>query len=474
MSLTGPGSTLWLLRHDLRLAGRDMRAAGKGRSTAVASVLLTTIILLHFIGFISAPALSRLHETPHAETIAFLTIAVGGAFTLFLSKAISESVDTLYQRGDLDLLLSSPMPMHRVLVTRLMAIAVIAGFLPILVVIPVVNGMVLRGHMTWTGTYPVIFALSLVASATGATLTFGLLLVLGPRWTRLAARVLATLLGATSFLATQVRVLLPDHARDTLWRVLTPLHGGYGWPQWWPARALLGEPWPMLALLCIAALVIILVSRGLGHVYATGVLNTLALPRRTVAAGVARRFRDGLAGALMRKETRLLMRHPGLAAQVFYQFIFLVPGAIALMHIGGTSQTPAGVVFLTALMTGRISKILVAPAFEADQAQALAATAPVSAGAVLNAKLAVSCAAMMVVGGLPIAAIGVHLPRLLPAACISCSGAGATRLWLATRRPAALRRAGMQGRVRGNADGLLGVFVDILWGVGGAVVCFIH
>jgi hypothetical protein len=28
--------------------------------------------------------------------------------------------------------------------------------------------------------------------------------------------------------------------------------------------------------------------------------------------------------------------------------------------------------------------------------------------------------------------------------------------------------------VRGNADGLLGVMIDILWGVGGAVVCVVH
>jgi ABC-2 type transport system permease protein len=472
--LARPGSTLWLLRHDLRLAARDMRAAGKGRSTIVASILLGTIVALHLVGFFAAPTLAALRGKTPTDILVILTIATGGAFTLFLSKAISESVDALYQRGDLDLLLSSPMPMRRVLTTRLLSIAVIAGFLPILMVVPVVNGMVLRGEMAWAGIYPVLIALSLTASAIGATLTFGLLLVVGPRWTRFTARVMATLLGAASFLATQIRIILPKHARIALWHVLTPGVTANGWPQWWPARALLGEKWPMLALLCCSVLIIILVGHFLGQVYAAGVLNTLAVPRRAAMADVRGRFGDSLRTALLRKEFRLLVRHPGVPAQVFYQFIFLIPGAIALLRMGGSSNsTPGGVVFLTALMTGRIARILVAPPFEADQAQALAATSPVASARVMNAKLFVCLAALLVVGGLPLAIIGWRLPLLLPTAILACTGAAVTRLWVAARRPSILRRSGLQGRVRGNADGLLGVMIDFLWGIGGALACTI-
>ena len=34
-----PGSTLWLLRHDLRLAGRDFRSSGRGKGRVVAFIL---------------------------------------------------------------------------------------------------------------------------------------------------------------------------------------------------------------------------------------------------------------------------------------------------------------------------------------------------------------------------------------------------------------------------------------------------
>jgi hypothetical protein len=142
--------------------------------------------------------------------------------------------------------------------------------------------------------------------------------------------------------------------------------------------------------------------------------------------------------------------------------------------MGGTSNsTPGGVVFLTALMTGRIARILVAPPFEADQAQALAATSPVASARVMNAKLLVCLAALLVVGGLPLAIIGWRLPLLLPTAGLACTGAAVTRLWMAARRPAILRRQGLQGRVRGSADGLLGVMIDFLWGIGGALACVV-
>jgi ABC-2 type transport system permease protein len=474
MTLAPPGSTLWLLSHDLRLAGRDLRAAGRGRSNTVAGVLLTTVVMLHLIGFIAAPVLARLAHGARADMLLGLTLAAAGAFTLFLSKAISESIEALYQRGDLDLLLSSPLPMHRVLITRLLAIAVIAGFLPILMLLPIVNGMFLRGYFAWAGSYPVLLALALTASSAGAAITFGLMAWLGPRWTRFAARVLATVFGALSFLSTQARMLVPDGARAALWHAWAPASGSLA-PHWWPARALLGDPLPIAALLIVGTGAVALTSRGLGHVYATGVLNTLALPRAAQASGVERRFAGSPFSTFLRKEWRLLVRHPGLAAQVFYQFIFLVPGAIALMRVGGNDghTTPAGVVFLTALMTGRIAKILVAPAFEADQAQALTTTAPVAPRLLFRAKLIVTFAALAVVGGLPLVAIGWRLPSLLPAATFSCLGAATTRIWLAAHQRAVLRRPGMQGRVKASADGLLGVLIDIAWGILGAVLCFV-
>ena len=470
-----PGSTLWLLRHDLRLAGRDFRSSGRGKGRVVAFILISNIVLMHVIGFAAAPILSRLHDQFRAEALVSASLAIAGTFTLFLSKAISEATEALHQRGDLDLLLSSPIPMRRVLTTRLLAIAVIAAFLPILMVVPLLNGMMLRGYFAWAGVYPVLGSLALAAAAAGAALTFGLLAWLGPRWTRFSARALATLFGAMSFLATQARFLVPAHARAAFWHAVTPVAGiTPGGPQWWPARALMGDAVPMLGLALVGVGAVAMVSRGLGQVYGAGVLNNLALASGVRVSGVARRFGGGLGWALFRKEARLLLRHPGLGAQVFYQFVFLVPGAVALMRLGDTGgHSPAGVVFLTALMTGRITKIVVAGPFEADHAAALAATSPVPPAMLKRAKIGVTLAALEVIGGLPLVAIAWRLPGAFPAACISCVGAGATRLWLAIDRPKALRKTGLQGRLPMNSDGLLGVMIDIGWGICGAVLTLV-
>ena len=209
------------------------------------------------------------------------------------------------------------------------------------------------------------------------------------------ARALATLFGAASFLFTQVRFLVPDATRAAIWQAMAPTaagggppgrYGGRRGPCWArPADAGAGRP-----------------RRGRGDGGQRRTRPGLCQRRagasgggaRHAAGGVAGRFGGGPFTALLRKEALLLLRHPGLAAQLFYQFVFLVPGVIALMRRGraGGIQTPAGVVFLTAMMTGRIARIIAVGPFEADQAEALAATAPVASRRVVSAKLLVTVA----------------------------------------------------------------------------------
>jgi ABC-2 type transport system permease protein len=323
------------------------------------------------------------------------------------------------------------------------------------------------------GAYPVLASLALTASAAGAGITFGLLAWVGPRWTRFAARVMATLFGAVSFLSTQARFLVPDGMRQAAWHAMRPGTIPAG-PQWWPARAVLGEPMPMLALASVGVSAVLLASAALGQAYGTGVLNGIALPRGVRSVAIERRFRHGVFGALVGKEWTLLRRHPGLAAQVFYQFVFLVPGAVALMRMGGGAAgnggMPGGVVFLTALMTGRIAKIILAGPYEADHAAALAATSPVDLRLAGRAKLLVTMGALAVVGGLPLVAIAVRLPHAFPAALLACTGAASTRVWLAASGRRVLKKQGLRGRLSMTSDGLLGVMIDVGWGVFGAVL----
>jgi ABC-2 type transport system permease protein len=458
-----------------------MRATGARGSAAAAAVLLITVAALHVLGFAAAPALSALRDRFRADAMLTGSIALACMFALFLSKSITEATEALYQRGDLDLLLSSPLPMRRVLATRLLAIAVMAAFMPILLVLPLANGMVLRGYLAWIGVYPVLGGLSLTAAAAGAAMTFGLLAGLGPRLTVFTARALATLFGAASFLFAQMRFLMSDSTRAVVWQAMLPAAGGngrgaFGNPGWWPARALMGEPLPMLAMAGLGVAAVIVVSAALGQAYGSGVMGHLAAGRAALAAPLpVSRFHRSQFAALVRKEWLLLIRHPGLSAQLFYQFVFLVPGMIALLRIGEAtgSRSPASVVFLTTMMTGRIARVIAVGPFEADDAASLAATAPVRPRDIVRAKLIVTTALLALVIGASLAAVRVQMPAALPAAALASIAAAATRVRLSMARPPKLRRAGLQGRLPGHAGGVLGVMIDLAWGLGGALLSYV-
>lgn len=316
MTLAPPGSALWLLRHDLRLARRDLRRAGRIRLRVLWTVLLLAAIALHFLGWLMADEIAALRWQRGSETVLDGSFVLAVTFAVFLSKAITDATDALYQRGDLDLLLSSPIPMRRVLTTRLVAIAINAGFMPMLLMLPLVNGMAIAGVFTWIGLYPALISMALLAATIGAGLTFGMLALLGPRGTRLVARALATVLGAATFLAIQAKAVLSNDLRAALFDAMAPGQDPSG-PQWWPVQAALGQTGPMLIMVAFALVLLAAVSAALGQAYGAGVMGTLALPRGTAGGEVRQHFGAGRLRALLGKEQRLLLRHPGLGRSCF-------------------------------------------------------------------------------------------------------------------------------------------------------------
>src|SRR5687767_12876637 len=121
-----PGSAVWLLQHELRLfwfgtasakAGSAPRRPGK---TAVI-VFALIWIALHATVWV----LLRKFGAGMQMLGVLLTVLLLGATTFMVSSAIGSSVRVLYERGDLDLLLSSPLPSRSIFTVRLAG--VIAG-----------------------------------------------------------------------------------------------------------------------------------------------------------------------------------------------------------------------------------------------------------------------------------------------------------------------------------------------------------
>ncbi|MEI9987133.1 MAG: hypothetical protein WDN69_30675 [Aliidongia sp.] len=86
-----------------------------------------------------------------------------GLIFLFLgmvSTALDASIQAIYARGDMDLLLSSPFPRHAIILVRLTAIAVSVCVGGALLALPLANAFVLLGHRDWLVAYVTIPSLA--------------------------------------------------------------------------------------------------------------------------------------------------------------------------------------------------------------------------------------------------------------------------------------------------------------------------
>jgi len=132
-------------------------------------------------------------------------------FSLMLSFALTASVKALFERADLDLILSSPVSSKTIFSVRLTGIfiSVIVLFLGLLS--PFANVSIFVGQARLLGIYPALISLAMIASAFGILLTLALVKSFGVRRTRTIAQILSAIVGAIMFIASQ----LFGHIKET-------------------------------------------------------------------------------------------------------------------------------------------------------------------------------------------------------------------------------------------------------------------
>jgi ABC-2 type transport system permease protein len=417
-----PGSTLWLVAHELRL---DWRRRIQPRPGRRAALWLTAGFPL-FLMLVSVPLGRALrHYQVTVEPVSAMVACAGlaGYFTLMLSQTLGAAVDMLYERGDLDLMLASPIAPRRVLMVRCVAIAFRAfsvfGFftVPPLVVIAWI------GHPEWLAAIGVIFALALAAAGLGLLLASDLLRMLGARRTRTVAHVLAAVIGAFFFLLTQVRSILGGEQAASLSQEIARIarspdfHPPPGFD--WPLRAMIGEPLPLLALLAICSGLFLLATAWLGPRFAADMAQAAgaAAPRRRTAA--PRAFIAGAFPATLQKELRLIARDPTLLLQVLVRVLYLLPlGFIALRNTHGQdSLALAGAAAALTFMANQVAGSLAWITISAEEAPEVLASAPAPISLIRRAKMA---AVILVVSGL-LAPVLLPLIVLAPVAGLAAS-----------------------------------------------------
>jgi ABC-2 type transport system permease protein len=420
VSLIAPGSILWLLAHEMRIYWRNFRAgrAGKGARGLISLIVVATMLLGG--GVLAALGLHDIEVPINPISISLAALGSAVVFTLMLSQTLSASSEALYDRGDLDLLFSSPIGPAKVLFVRSLGVAggVITVFL--LMVTPLLGPSVIYGHPGWIGVFGVLGALALASTAVGLLLAMALFALIGPRRTRTVAQVLAALVGAAFFLVSQTRTILGAQKSNSLFAEITrqaqegrlhpaPIVG-------LPLRAMLGEPLPLLALLAGSAALFALAALTLGRRFSDAAAATQgktgAKPAKATRGGARRAFAAGPFLATLRKELLLIGRDAALLSQVLLRVLYLIPTALLLSRnaVHGAGPALAGGAGVVAFLAGQVAGSLAWITLSAEEAPDLLAVSPARIHTLRRAKIAAALIPVALFLVLPIAALTWFLP----------------------------------------------------------------
>ena len=467
-----PGSIGWLLRHELRLGwfnaagGKD---AGGRRRPGNATIALAALgcIAMHALGWLTVRQLAGVPgDDPRILLVISAVLAVGTTF--MLSTAIKTCVLVLFERSDLDLLLSSPLPSRSIFTVRLLGVCASTAALYLFFLAPFAHAGALQGQWRWLGIYPGVIAVAVLCSCCAMLLTLGLVRVLGARRTRVVAQIIGALAGALIVIASQLHALTSSQTQGRLRDIVLGLvqtDGAARNPLWLPARAMLGEPWPALLLAALAVGIFMLTTATTHRFFARG-LQLAASSGGVRAASTAparHRFGRSLFHAVLIKEWRLIVRDPQLLSQVMLQLLFLLPLFFLIFQRADIQAQAigAGLALLCSSLTGALAWI----ALSAEDAPDLLLVSPASQRTVRRAKLAAAMMPVLALVAVPLLWLMVRMPALGLVACLvvcgAVAGAGLVVFWCG--RPGV--RSNFKGRGKGGfVMNILEMVNSLAWG----------
>lgn len=395
--MTRPGSIAWFARHEFRLAWRSWRSLlTGGRRRRGRTVLLGFtgfVLLLHLVAYATLAGSAALFGAPDRHLFVLISGMLVLYGSLMLSQAIEAVTRAFYGRGDLELILSSPALASRLFAVRIAATAAGILLMSLALAAPVIDVAAWLGGPRWLAAYGVVAALAMLSVSGAVAITVWLFRALGPKRTRLAAQIVAAVIGASFVIGVQFAAIA---SYGTLSRMqflqsdAVMQHApAIGSLLWWPARAALGEPGPFVGLLAIAggalALAIYAYAPRFGAfaVAAAGVSHRPSGTRRRRPV----KFRIvSPAQALRRKEWVLLARDPWLMSQSLMQLLYLLPPVLLLYQGFYGGHLASLLVPVLVMSAGQLAGGLAWLAVSGEDAPELIASSPVTTISVARAK----------------------------------------------------------------------------------------
>jgi len=401
-----PGGVIWLLCHELRVSWRNWLYARK-RGT-IGQIVLYVVIAAALLagGWGFAELFGQLPPELTPPAIGITTAVFVLLFTFMLSQSLALITDSLYQRGDLDLLLASPLPAWRVLIVRMAAIALNVATLYLLLTGAIFIWLPFTGGWRWMGVAPTVLALALFATACGLVVARGLFVLIGPRNTRIVAQILSAVIGVSFALFMQSRNFGPPEERAhrfmALFQYLSHALSDPLNPLTVPARGALGDPVALAGWLVFSLVAYVVAVWWFARRFVANAAAIAGMSGRRRADVRVRRTHGGLTNVLVRKEWRLLLRDPLLLSQIAIQVVYfplLMVFAFRGMTFGGDIDRNRVALFSGAfvLLASTLASSLVWLTVSAEDAPDLIAAAPVLRERVERAKV--------IAAGLPVAAL---------------------------------------------------------------------
>lgn len=397
---TKPGSAAWLLVHECRLAYYDMgdnkpgRKAARGMSAFGMWFIGLIYLSAHFGVWLLMRKMPALQDALPAPLLMGAGIAMLVIFSFMLSLGLTRSVQALFERGDLDLLLSSPLSSKTIFKVRLAGIIFAVGIWFFALLTPVANTGVILGQWRWLGIYPALLAMSVLAAALSMLLTLSLVKSLGVRRTKTVAQILGALTGAGMFIMTQLFGNLGKEMREGVLKHILPWFQPGGILDgdslvWIPARAFFGSPGAIVGFLLFSTLIYWLTAQSTHRFFITGVQQAVGQVRKAVPQGQGKarhavHFGRSLRSTIILKEWRLIARDPNLISQVLLQLLYIAPLFFLIFKSKALLPGAAsGLVYLAASLAGSLIWIIIA----AEDAPDLLQAAPVKASFIRSSKL---------------------------------------------------------------------------------------
>jgi ABC-2 type transport system permease protein len=389
----------WFARHEIRLAWREwlamMTAGRRGRKRGAIIGLIVFAAIMHLPAYAVIGRFANLEAPLDKSTLIVITATILLAWALMLSQAIESVTRVFYARADLDLIMSSPVALANIFSVRIAAIALSVIAMALLLSTPFVDVLVIGGGVRWFAAYGVVVAIGLSASAVAIAVTIVLFRLIGPGRTRLAAQILAAIVGAGFVIALQIAAIL-SYGTLSRFAVLTSDAAAAFAPDagsmiWWPARAALGDGETLLLLLACGLVMLGAVMAVFSARFADTAIRVSAHAAPNRQASRAKSFRaSSRQQALRRKEFVLLRRDPWLVSQTLMQLLYLVPPALMLWRSFSDSST--AIVLITPVIVmaaGQLSGGLAWLTISGEDAADLVATAPLPPSRVIRAKIEV-------------------------------------------------------------------------------------